>query len=424
MISKLTYRSHVRVELPAETKLKLVMELARKISSSLDLSGVLDLIIDTVRSFIPYDSAGIYIIEGQGRQKHVVANTTRGYADSNSCVNMKIGDGIVGWVVKTSNSTIVPDVSRDSRYLLARSTTQSEIAAPIRINDRVVGAFNLESDQLNAYTRLDLEMLIFFASEAAICIEKAILYEALVEKKRMEAELAVAHQVQQSLLPKEPPSFGLYEIAGINCPTAEVGGDYFDYINVSPDRLGIVIADVAGKGVPAALIMASFRASLRAQVCNDCSLPRTFIQMNELLLQDNYIDQYVTACYIDLHRNLPNFSYINAGHNRPLLLHANGQHEVIDQANVVLGLLPNQSYHKFNHHITPGDLLLLYTDGITEAAYEREEFGVDRLVASAYRHCHLPVQDLLWAIYKDVQVFAGDLSLEDDCTLVAIKVKG
>lgn len=423
MITKLTYRPHVRVELPAETKLKLVMELARKISSSLDLSGVLDLIIDTVRSFIPYDSAGIYIIEGRGRQKRVVANTTRGYEDSNRCVNMKIGDGIIGWVVKTGNSAIVPDVSRDSRYILARSTTQSEIAAPIRINGRIVGAFNLESDQLNAYTRLDLEMLIFFANEAAICVEKAILHEALVEKKRMEAELAVAHQVQQSLLPKEPPNFGFYEIAGINCPTAEVGGDYFDYINVSPDRLGVVIADVAGKGVPAALIMASFRASLRAQVCNDCSLRRTFTQMNELLVQDNYTDQYVTACYIDLHRNLHNFSYINAGHNRPLLLHANGKHEVIDSANVVLGLLPNQPYNKFSHHVIPGDLLLLYTDGITEAAYEREEFGVERLVASAYRHYHLPVQDMLWAIYKDVQEFAADLSLEDDCTLVAIKVK-
>lgn len=426
MISNLLTKRE-NTQLPAETKLRLMMELARKISSCLDLDDVLNLIIDMVKSFVDYDAAGIYIIERTGKYKRVIAQTSRGYDEdrSNTCMCMKVGDGIVGWVIKTGSGAIVPDVSTDSRYISGRSSTKSEVVAPIRANGKVIGAFNLESDRLKAYSKYDLEMLMFFANEAAITIEKARLYEALMEKQRLEAELAVARSVQQSLLPTSDPLFGHFEISGLNNPTSEVGGDYFDYIKVTENRLGVVIADVSGKGVPAALIMATFRASLRGQVCSECPLSSTFYQMNELLRQNNFLDQFVTACYLDLDKTSYKFSYINAGHNRPVILHQDGSYEMLSEASLILGLFPRQSYEHYIHYTKPGDIILLYTDGITEAnppGSLEEEFGIERLVEITQKYKHFSSAEIAKAIFKGVREFSGNAPQNDDCTILVIKV--
>jgi phosphoserine phosphatase RsbU/P len=416
--------SHRDAQVSIETKFRLMMELAQKISSSLDLNSVLDLIIDTARKFIHYDSAEIFIIERFGKERRIKAHTSRGLdnGSSNSCLQMKIGDGIVGWVVKTGFGVIVPDVSVDSRYISARETTASEMAAPIRVNGKVIGAFNLECDRLNSYTKRDLEVLIFFANQAAISIEKAMLHEALLEKKRLEAELAVAHRVQQSLLPKSDPIFGHFEIAGFNHPSEEVGGDYFDFIQVGKNRLGVVIADVSGKGVPAALVMASFRASLRGQLCSECPLGRTFNQLNQLLRESNISDQYVTSFYLDLHYDRHEIAYLNAGHNPPLHMRPDGSWDLLNGANTVLGLLPNRYFIEAAHHVQAGDLIVLYTDGVTEAAREGEEFGVDRLAAAAHKHRDLPAKELVKVLYEEVYGYNQNRCLEDDCTIVVVKV--
>lgn len=411
-------------QLSAETKLTLMMELARKISAALDLDAVLNLIIEMVHPFIRYDSAGIYIVETKGKHKRILAHTSRGYeANRSQCAYLKVGDGIVGWAIKTGNGVIVPDVTVDSRYISGRASTRSELVAPIRASGKVIGAFNLECDQLDAYSKYDLEILMFFANQAAISIEKAMLHKALIEKKRMEAELAVAQRVQKSLLPKINPIFGHFEIAGLNKPIEEVGGDYFDFINIGGEHLGVVIADVSGKGVPAALIMATFRASLRAQVYEECNLPRTFRQLNMVLRESDFTDQFVTACYLDLHVTNYQLTYANAGHNRPLVVHPDGSFDILDNANRVLGLLPLQHYDQFNYTLKQDDMLVLYTDGITEATNDdMEEFGMERLVASAYMHRELSAAELVQRVYQEVRNFTGNHPIEDDCTLIVIKV--
>jgi phosphoserine phosphatase RsbU/P len=416
--------THRNAQVSIETKFQLMMELASKISSSLDLKPVLDLIIDTARKFIHYDSAEIFIIEHTGKERRIKAHTSRGYDPylEDNCMQLRLGDGIVGWVAKTGFGAIVPDVSVDPHYLSGRNQTAAEMAAPIRINGKVIGVFNLECDRLNAYTKIDLDMLMFFANQAAISIEKAMLHEALMEKKRMEAELAVAKQVQQSLLPKYDPFFGHFEIAGFNHPSEEVGGDYFDFIKVSENRLGVVIADVSGKGVPAALVMASFRASLRGQICSECPIGRTFTQLNQMLRESNIADQFVTSFYLDLYHDRHEFVYLNAGHNPPLLLRSDGNWELLDIGNTVLGLLPNRHYIEARQQVRPGDLILLYTDGVTEAARGTEEFGVERLVEVTRKYRDLSSRELVKMIYQEVIEFSQHTSLEDDCTIVAIKV--
>src|SRR6185369_9573606 len=180
-------------------------------------------------------------------------------------------------------------------------------------------------------------------------------------------------------------------------------------------------ADVAGKGVPAALVMASFRASLRGQLCSECSLGRTFNQLNQLLRESDISDQYVTSFYLDLHRDRHEITYLNAGHNPPLHLRPDGSWDLLAGSNTVLGLLPNKYYTEAQHSVRPGDLLVLYTDGVTEAAFEDEEFGVERLAVVAHRHRDLPAKELVKALYEEVCGYNRSRCLADDCTIVIIK---
>ncbi|MCS6884065.1 MAG: SpoIIE family protein phosphatase [Acidobacteriota bacterium] len=403
-----------------ETRLKLILELSKKISSTLDIDSLLELIMQTTRKFIHYDSAGIYILD-PARPGQIRAHKVKGY-DSETYSRFKIGVGIVGWVVKTGFATIVPDVHKDKRYVAVRASTRSELVVPIRINGKVIGAFNLESDQVNAYTKSDLDLLLFFASYVAISIEKVLLHEALMEKKRLEAELAVARRVQQSLLPKSTPQFGRFDIAGINHPIEEVGGDYFDYLQFSEEKMGIVVADVAGKGVPAALIMASFRAMLRAQLCDDCPPAKAFCKLNMLLGESNVDDRYVTAFYMELRKDSYLLRYINAGHNPPVLIRSDNSWLRLDSSDTVLGLLPAVQYREILHEVSAGDMIIIYTDGLTDTLSEDEETNVSKVVEVAIKNRHLPAKNLVDEIYSATSKFKTCDTIEDDCTLVVVKI--
>jgi sigma-B regulation protein RsbU (phosphoserine phosphatase) len=258
-------------------KLRLLLDITKKISSSLDLQEVLNLVMETLDSLIPYDAAGIYIIkcdkrrgvEADAPEQACVFHTeaVRGYdIDELMELRLKMGEGIIGHVALTGEPVISPDVRNDPRYINAREETRSEMVAPIISNNEVIGVFDLESDQLNSYTDDDLQVLLLLASQVAIIIEKVMLHEQLIEKKRLEGQLEVAREVQLELLPAADPQLEGFDICAYNFSTEEVSGDYYDWVSIYEDQIGLVIADVSGKGVPAALLMAFLRASLRAAI--------------------------------------------------------------------------------------------------------------------------------------------------------------
>ena len=194
-------------------KLRLLLEITKKISRSLNLEEVLAQVMDTLDSLLPYDAAGIYIIrrdphisEGGTTSLIFHAEAVRGYdIEEMMELRLKLGEGLIGYVAQTGEAIIVPDVRRDPRYVNARKETRSELVAPIISNDEVIGVFDLESDDPDAYTEDDRQVLLLLASQVAIIIEKAMLHEQLVEKKRLEAQLEVARQVQLALLPDRDP---------------------------------------------------------------------------------------------------------------------------------------------------------------------------------------------------------------------------
>ena len=403
---------------------QLLAELASRISSSLELDDVLGHILDAVDEIVPYDAACVYLINEASDE--VISLTNRGYPpESEEQLRLKIGAGIVGWVAKTGQDTVVADVRNDPRYHMARPETRSELVVPIRSGDGIIGVLNLESDDADAYDLDDLRRLGKFATQASIGIRMASLYSEVVEKRRMEEELAIGRRIQLHFLPKEDPRIPGFDISGLNLPSLEVSGDYFDFIDVSPGQWGIVIADVAGKGIPAALIMASFRASLMAEIRNNYAIRTILSKVNRLVYESSDPAEFVTGVYGVLDVADRVFTYANAGHNPPLLLRGEKPAVELSQGGIVLGALADFKYQEGRIHVAPGDVLVFYTDGVTEATSPSgEEFGVANLESVLRKNRHLAAKAMCYKIRGEIRRHTDREVLADDLTLVVVKVTG
>ncbi len=413
-------------------KLRLLLDITKKISRSLDLEEVLNLVMDTLGSLIPYNAAGIYIIDKVNSVKadgHLPqlkgfrTETVRGYdIEDLTELGLKMGEGIIGHVAQTGEPVISPDVRHDPRYVNARGETRSEMVAPIITNEEVIGVFDLESDQLNAYTFDDLQVLLLLASQVATIIEKVMLHEQLIEKKRLQGQLEVARQVQLQLLPARDPRLEGFDISAYNYPTEEVSGDYYDWVRIYEDQIGIVVADVSGKGVPAALLMAFLRASLRAAIHIGYAPHISMAKVNYLLWESIERNQFVTAFYAVLDASNRTLAYTNAGHNPPLLLDANGDARFIERGGLPLGMFRDTRYYEYYLPIEAGQILVLYTDGVTEATNSLdEEYGRERLEQAARAGRHLSARELISFIYTDVLAWTEGQGATDDITFVIIK---
>lgn len=414
-------------------KLRLLLDITKKISSSLDLQEVLHMVMDTLDSLIPYDAAGIYVIkcdkrrarDGELAESACVFRTeaVRGYdIDDLKDLRLKMGEGIIGHVALTSEPVISPDVRNDPRYVNAREETRSEMVAPIISNNEVVGVFDLESDQLNAYTEDDLQILLLLASQVAIIIEKVMLHEQLVEKKRLQGQLEVAREVQLELLPASDPKLEGFDICAYNYSTEEVSGDYYDWVSIYEDQIGLVIADVSGKGVPAALLMAFLRASLRAAIHIGYAPHISMTKVNYLLWESIERNQFVTAFYGVLDASNKTLAYTNAGHNPPLLMNADGRARFIEHGGLPLGMFRSPRYYEYYLPIDTGQTIVLYTDGVTEALNAAgEEYGRDRMEQVVREGRNASARELIDLLYRDILRWTDGRGSHDDMTFFIIK---
>ena len=414
-------------------KLRMLLDITKKISRSLDLTEVLNLVMETLDSLIPYDAAGIYLVkcssplaewDGDVDETCVFhTEAVRGYdiADLEE-LRLKMGEGLIGHVALSGKPFISPDVRKEPRYINARAHTRSEMVAPIISNNEVIGVFDLESDELNAYTKDDLDVLMMLSSQVAIIIEKVMLHEQAIEKQRLETQLEVARQVQLQLLPPRDPQLEGFDISAYNFPTEEVSGDYYDWTRLFEDQIGIVIADVSGKGVPAALLMAFLRASLRAASHIGYAPHISMSKVNYLLWESIERNQFVTAFYGILDATNRTLAYSNAGHNPPLLMDKDGSVRFEERGGVPLGMFRDSRYYEYFATIDPGEVLVLYTDGVTEAENPAlEEYGRDRLVAAVRRCRHLGAREMIDFIHRDVTEWTDGRGATDDVTFFIIK---
>jgi len=400
---------------------QLLLELGTRISGSLDTEALLEQILDLVFQVVRYDAAGIYLVDR--KTQWITRQTIRGYdPERGEAVRLKIGKGLIGWVVKTGGGVIVADVRNDPRYVDAREQTRSEMVAPIRIGSEVIGAFNLESDEPGAYEDEDMQLLTAFAAQAAVAIERTRLHEEVLEKRRLDEEVTIGQRIQRSFLPDRNPEVQNFDIAGANYSSDRVGGDYYDYIRIADQHWGIVVGDVSGKGIAAALIMASFRASLIAEIRNNYAIRTTMAKVNKLLWESIEPDRFVTALFGVLDVESRRFTYVNAGHNPALLLRAaTGQFETLDATGPLLGTFETAAYKERLVELRPGDVLVLYTDGITEAMDAAGElFGEERLREVILARKDDTAVTHVKGIWEAVQAFrSGDQ--DDDLTTVVVR---
>ncbi|MEO6655024.1 MAG: GAF domain-containing SpoIIE family protein phosphatase [Pyrinomonadaceae bacterium] len=410
-------------------KLRLLLDITKTISRSLDLDEVLNLVMDTLGSLIPYDAAGIYLIEFSPEDKSPYvfkSKAIRGYQISFELIEprLKMGEGFLGTVAQTGKAIISPDVSTDSRYFAARVLTRSEMVAPIISNDKVIGVFDLESDDLDAYSDDDLSVLQLLTSQVAIIIEKVRLHEQVVEKKRIQAQLEIARQVQLELLPDNDPAIENFDVSAYVFPAEEVSGDYYDWVKVFDDQIGIVVADAVGKGIPAALLMSFLRASLRSCVQIGYAPHIAFSKVSSLLRDSIEDNQFITAIYGILDSTNKTFVFSNAGHNPPLLMKPDGEYRYVEYGDMPLGMFEDLHYHQHFIRFEAGQVMVIYTDGITEAANPTgEEYGEDRLAKRVLDGIDLPAKQLIDHIRKGVADFTERKFLDDDGTLFIVKAQ-
>jgi sigma-B regulation protein RsbU (phosphoserine phosphatase) len=400
---------------------EILLDAGRRISASLDLEEVLSQIVDSLRLLIPYDAAGIFIIDRTSGKFEL--KTLRGYDRTMfEKVTLKASDGVSGWVCRNKKGDIVPDVHRDSRYVEARPSTRSEIAVPLIVEEEVIGVINLESDLESCYREKDLELLGIFANHASIAIQNAHLHHEALVKQKMEEDLDLARNIQKALLPRKLPDIPEYSFVAENLPSQRVSGDLYDVIQFENGCIGVAIGDIIGKGTPGAILMSSLYSIFKSQIQLNMPIPQILSRTNDLLCEASDPDKFATFIYGVLDPRRSAFDYSNAGHFPPLHISGKGGISELDVGGLVLGVKKHEAYEQKSVYLEKGDTLFFYTDGVTEAMGKaKEEFGLDRLKAFLNLHRNKPPDALLSLLIATVEEFMEGKSLNDDLTVVILK---
>ncbi len=400
---------------------ELILDITKRFNHTSNLEQLLDMILDAVRAIVPYDAAGIFLVN-EGSQE-IESAVVRGYEEKAlEQIDIKVGTGLIGHVAKVNKLMIVKDVSFDEHYVNLRPSTRSEIVVPICDGPTVIGVMNLESDHLAAYHEGFVDILTALAAEAAIAIKNAQLYEASLRNREMEKELQIAGRIQQAILPHRLPRIQNLDMSASSIPCFSVGGDFYDVLRLNDHQIGICVGDVSGKGVPGAIMMALLYAGYRGFVREFNSTSDTVAALNNLLRANTAENMYATFFYTVIDFESLILYYTNAGHCAPFLYKKNGDVFKLSHGGIVLGFLADQEYSQMPRMIDPGDILLLYTDGVTEVFNAADEmFGEEPVHAIVREHRNLPAKQIQEKIIDAVIRFVPDGTLQDDITVVVVK---
>lgn len=375
------------VSAPARPRVEPLLEVFQEIGRSLELGRTADTILAGARRVVSRaDRATITVVGLDGRAVRCRRARGRGASPSKDLRRRRRGrrlasGGIVGSAFDSGRACLREDVGPEARDPDLHRKTRSVAAAPLLgAGGRRIGVLAVESSVPGILTSSDCAALRAFALGVAPAVERILFYEKAVEGRRLVSELEVAGKVLQDLLPRRRPDLAGLDVAAAYEPCAQVGGDYYDFIPLAEDRMGIAVADVSGKGVPAALLVAVLRASVFSLANSDLSLRAILSRTNRLLYESVGETRYATLFYGVLDVPLRRLIYINAGHSPPVLVRASGEVEFIHAGGLPVGLFPSPRYFEQDIRLSSGDLLALYTDGVTESADANEDlYGRDRL---------------------------------------------
>jgi sigma-B regulation protein RsbU (phosphoserine phosphatase) len=411
------------------SEMETLLEIGREIASILDLDRLLNHIAPLLGRVMDYDLLSVGLIDED--QEEFVWHIEEGRTTENQARGhrSKLSQGIVGRAVRERRTVIVGDVSRDPDYQITGawqgSLSHSEIAAPLIYEGQVIGVIALESSHTHAFSQGQAPLLENIANHLSIALVNARLYAERVEReRRLEREMLLGRDVQRAMIPESPPPIRGFDIAAHLEPALNLSGDFYDYVRLTDTRISIMIGDVAGKGVRAAMGMAAARSILRSVARRGYNPARVLRDANLRLHRDLGRQLLVTLVFGLLDAETRTFQYCNAGHNSPLLIRPTGKWRALKTGGMLVGVFDKQQYKSETVHLERGDVLFFYTDGVVEAHTpqpRRVEFGEPRLLDILLNHRHLKAAAIADAVLNRVREFSAGAHQHDDLTLMVIK---
>jgi len=410
----------------AEKKLEALIRLLGSLGRSLDVDTMLDDLIESLFDVFPHADRG-FVVLAEEEQQQYVPRLIR-YRDEDSTTEMRISRTIIDRVSRSKEAILSVDASSDERFETSRSISgggiYSVMCAPLLDSfGGTLGVIQLDSTDRKQFDQQDLDILASIAPQAAMALSHARIHTEELERQAIERDLALARKVQLDLLPDQPPEVGEYEFYNYYKAAYQVGGDYYDYVRLPGDRLAGIIADVCGKGISAALLMAKLSGELKYLLANEPTYASAIARLNDSVCASGASGTFVTLALVVLDLRSHRGTIVNAGHMAPLLLRRDGRVEEVgtECRRPALGIVPGQAYKKSEISIDSGDAVVMFTDGVTEATNAADElYGSQRLLACVRRSAGDATM-LGEGILADVQEFMEESPQSDDICLVCLR---
>ncbi len=414
------------------TNLSALVEISKIINSTLDLDALLTMIMEIIKQVLNAESGSLLLIDESGGELLFRIALGPSEKELKEKARLKLGQGIAGWVAAHGEPLRIPDVSQDKRFDPSMDETLghktlSILCVPLQVQGKTVGVLEaINSKNPGGFSDDDMELFMAFSSQAAVAIESARMHTRLLEQQRVEHELRIAHQIQQNFLPSSFPKLAGAKLYARTVPAWETGGDFFDVVDMGEGRIGAVIGDVSGKGVPAALYMVKALSEFRFRSPGGAlSIDKLLEALNDSLFDHSTSGMFVTLLYVVVDTAARALSYGNAGH-LPLMRKSGGSGgvEALDGGSgIPLGITRGARYATHTVTLEKGDVLLLYTDGIIEARNRKgREFGLPRLRRLLASGRTAGPEALVKRVLRSVERFSKGMPRHDDLTALAIRI--
>ncbi len=409
----------------AVEELSILNDIAGAITTTQTLEQIVDLMVQKCVKHLKVEQGVVMLLDEKDLDNpfHTMVRKKDTLAE---VLPYRLDTQLTGWMMKYKEPLLINDFKSDSRFSLPSQqdiAIQSMLSVPMLLKGRMIGLITVfNKRQEKCFTAGDQRLLAIIAAQSGQVIENARLYQEEQSLFRLQEEMRLANEIQLNLLPKTPPEIANYDVAGQSIPAKEVGGDYFDYIPIGKTRMAFCLGDVSGKGMPAALLMANLQATLRGQSGRDISCSQCVGKSNYLIFQSTDSKKFATLFYGILDWEKNQLCYSNAGHDNPLLFGQGKDPIRLQTGGIVLGFVPEFSFQEEKIGLETGNVLVFYSDGITEAMNAiEEEFGEHRLIEVVQKNLTETASKIIDLILEGIYSHVGDTPQMDDMTLMIIK---
>jgi len=408
----------------AVEELAILNDIATAITSTQSLEKIVALIVQRCIKHLKVEQGVVMLLDEQDAEKPF-QTMIRKQDSSINILPYRFDSQVTGWMLKNKSPLLINNLKSDSRFKFSDETNlpvKTLLSVPLSLKGKMIGLltlFNKKSE--SGFSADDQRLLSIIAAQSAHVLEHARLLQKEQQLLRLEEEYRMAKEIQLNILPKQIPSINGYDIFALNIPAREVGGDYYDFIKLTGDKIAFCLGDITGKGLPAAMLMANLQATLRGQALTQKNVSDNIKNSNLLLFNSTAENRFATLFYGELDFVNNSITYCNAGHDAPISILEN-KITRLTEGGLLLGCFDFAEFEQVNKQIEPGELLLIYSDGVTEAMnISNEEFSEDKLLSTLKINANLPAKQLIEKIVSEVKVHSSKVEQSDDITLMIIK---